>query len=119
MTTQEINVLIQSGKTADVPTVKTDSISDGYHTFGQLYDHRITLYIAFCYMLQVRGSVMPWRYKESKDWFILGIPSPQITYHLPMSRWEECNFADTRLVKPEFDGHNSDDVIDRIKSFYL
>jgi hypothetical protein len=29
----------------------TNRISDGYHTFGELYDHRIQLFIALCKMM--------------------------------------------------------------------
>jgi hypothetical protein len=42
LTTNEdaINTLIAG------PLINTNQISDGYHTFGELYDHRISLFIA-------------------------------------------------------------------------
>ena len=101
---------------------------DGYHTFDELYDHRITLYIALTKRLlnsepsYSNGSI--WRSKLHHDgtsfdgWFILGIrtdPSHQITYHLPLSRWDETDFAWTRERAPEWDSHTSDDVIERLK----
>lgn len=97
-------------------------ISDGYHTFDELYDHRITLYIALCKALK-NGNV--WRSKIHSDggnydgWFLLGIwyaKGKQITYHIPLSRWEETDFAQTLEKAPEFDGHTPQDVLERIKN---
>ena len=97
------------------------SISDGYHTFDELYDHRITLYIALCKSLR-NGNV--WRSQKHSDgsnydgWFLLGIwfeKGKQITYHIPNERWEETEFAENLDKAPEFDGHTSADVLERIK----
>lgn len=103
---------------------------DGYHTFDELYNHRITLYIALCKMSTEIGyseglAPMAWRSKAHSDgsvwdgYFILGINKKagnQITYHLPLSRWEETNFAETLEKAPEYDGHTSDDVLLRLKT---
>ena len=95
--------------------------SDGYHTFNELYEHRIVLYIALCRMFAVHNRV--WRSECHSDgtqmegWFVLGIdtqPGEQITYHLPMSKWEDCLFANTQDKAPKFDGHTSKDVLSRI-----
>ena len=67
-----------------------------------------------------------WRSKIHSDgssydgWFILGInkeAGEQITYHIPIERWGETDFAETLEKAPEWDGHNSDGVIDRLKRF--
>lgn len=112
------------------------AISDGYHTFDELYDHRITLYIALCKSTQNHdetaveyGGVRPrnrvWRSKFHSDgsnydgWFIMGInqhQGEQISYHIPNERWNETDFAQTLDKAPEFDGHTSADVLTRIKS---
>lgn len=95
---------------------------DGYHTFDELYDHRITLYIALCRWVEPHWQV--WRSKLHSDgtsfegWFVLGInkeKGEQITYHLPMSRWDETDFAETLEKAPDFDRHTPDDVLWRIK----
>lgn len=97
--------------------------SDGYHTFNELYEHRITLWIAFCKTL-AEDFANPWRSELHSDgsnlegWFVLGLnhkPGQQMTYHLPMSRWADCDFADTLERAPEYDGHTSADVLDRLK----
>lgn len=112
------------------------SISDGYHTFDELYDHRITLYIALCKKYQDwvyspgLRTMHPngydkkvWRSKKHADgssydgWFILGIDrrkDRQITYHIPLKRWKETNFAQTLEKAPKYDGHTSQDVLKRL-----
>lgn len=101
------------------------SVSDGYHTFDELYEHRIVLFIALCKEINVheyRDSII-WRSKLHSDgtpldgFFIMGIneePGSQITYHLPIERWEEVSFARTRDKAPEYDGHSPQNVLDRL-----
>jgi hypothetical protein len=107
----------------DLKSIEAEvSITDGYHTFDELYDHRITLYIALCKALK-NGNV--WRSQLHSDgsnydgWFILGIwfeKGKQITYHIQNYRWDEAEFAQTLDKAPEFDGHTSEDVLERIKN---
>ena len=52
-----------------------------------------------------------------KGWFIMGLgmeQGEQITYHLPIHYWEKTNFAETIAQAPSFDGHSSNDVLQRI-----
>jgi hypothetical protein len=112
--------------------VDTNQISDGYHTFGELYEHRIELFIALCAKLSKSYYYCPyctghrevWRAKRHSDssefegWFVLGIgkdKGKQITYHLPIAKWDECDFAETLELAPEWDGHTSSDVLERLK----
>jgi hypothetical protein len=104
-------------------------VSDGYHTFEELYDHRITLYIALCAAQRLFTEKEIWRSKYHSDGelcfgtgtqFVLGIGSmvgKQITYHVPIERWDETNFAVTLEKAPEWDGHTSADVLARLKSY--
>lgn|SRR5665811_199899 len=105
-------------------------ISDGYHTFEELYEHRIELFIVLCRVIwdinKVEGAyTKPWRSKLHSDgssfdgWFILGLnkdKGEQITYHIPISRWRETDFAETLEKAPEWDGHTSQDVLKRLKA---
>jgi hypothetical protein len=103
----------------------TNDISDGYHTFGELYEHRITLFITLCEQRVYYTSWEDvWRSKLHSDgtsfdgWFVLGIgkeKGEQITYHLPISKWDETDFAETLEKAHEFDGHTSEDVLGRLK----
>jgi len=107
--------------------IETNSVSDGYHTFGELYDHRIELWIALCRELSASresSEEVPWRSRLHSDgssfagWFVLGVghsQGRQITYHLPLARWEECGFAQTVDKSPDFDGHTPANVLERLK----
>lgn len=126
-----LNTLIKECK-AD-----TNQISDGYHTFGQLYDHRIALFLALCRVINnccdlttEQASVWLSRFHSDgtsfEDWFIMGITfedkqglKKQISYHLPMSdyiRATDIVHPRFQLDKaPEWDGHTPDDVVVRLE----
>lgn len=101
-------------------------VSDGYHTFDELYEHRVALFRAVCCMLAADGRNV-WRSKLHSDgsafdgWFVMGIddtPGCQITYHLPMARWADTDFATTLERAPTFDGHTSADVLERLAGMF-
>ena len=122
-----------------ITAVVTDlsKVSDGFHTIAELYDHRITLYIALAKALNKQmaeqmhddtsdmHAYSVWRSKTHSDgksaydgWFIMGIgmlKGNQISYHIPLSRWDETNFAETLEKAPEWDGHTSADVLERLR----
>ena len=101
---------------------------DGYHTFNELYEHRHMLWIKLCELYaKVKFEELVWRSKRHSDgelafggeWFVLGIgkeKGSQITYHLPIDRWDDTDFAEILDKAPEFDGHTSADVLQRIKN---
>lgn len=111
--------------------LESECTCDGYHTFGELYEHRHALWIALCSMSCFFGCAGEvWRSKRHSDgelafgggWFILGIgkqKGEQITYHLPMSKWDECEFAETLEKAPEWDEHTSDDVLELLKNYKI
>ena len=116
MTIAEINEQIKA--------VDTNQVSDGYHTFGELYDHRITIFKALARLADNETTAPVWRSKAHSDgsvwdgWFILGInkeAGKQITYHLPTSEWNSCDFAQTLDKAPDWDGHTSANVLQRLK----
>jgi hypothetical protein len=95
-------------------------VSDGYHTFAELYDHRAVLLIS----LMRAFPKISWRSQLHDDgtmfggFFVagMGLPSGMITYHLEMKYW---NFFDgteieTRAKAPPFDGHSPSDVLYRL-----
>lgn len=104
-------------------------VSDGYHTMDELYEHRIVLFIALCEVIAAGGfykNPEVWRTKRHSDGklcfdtgtqFVLGIgkeKGKQITYHLPLSKWDQTDFAETLENAPEWDGHSSSDVLERL-----
>lgn len=103
--------------------IDTNLISDGYHTFGELYDHRIQLFITMCNYLGTFTNKDVWKSKKHHDgtswngWFIAGInheKGEQISYHLPIDRFYDLHVPELEKA-PEWDGHTSNDVLERLK----
>lgn len=128
---------IQDLKTQELIRNAKD-ISDGYHTFGQLYETRAVLNIALFKVVQKRAETEwflinttfegfrspTWRSKLHSDgtmfdgMFILGLgtrPGEQITFHYHLDKWDDCDFAKTLDNAPEFDGHTPEQALERIK----
>ena len=117
---QAINALI---KEADASL-----ISDGYHTFKELYDHRNILFVILSKMIKSENARHVWRSIKHSDgtvnkgWFIMGInkeAGTQITYHLPIELWDVTGYAETLDKAPDFDNHNSTAVIERLKTLLI
>lgn len=108
-------------------------LSDGYHSFDELYEHRLFLFISLLDMMtftnsmcqvseEVLGRTGVWKSRKHSDgsewegWFIAGIGTVaghMVTYHLPNRLWEHCA-APERELAPEFDGHTPNDVLQRL-----
>lgn len=116
---ESVNALIQDNE------LDTNKISDGYHTFKELYDHRIQLFIALLNRIDPEHfGDDAWKSKKHSDgtswdgWFIAGLfkeKGQQITYHLPIEKWDELRVPELPQA-PEFDGHTPADVIERLKN---
>lgn len=107
-----------------VQTVKAlpggkDDISDGYHTFGELYDHRRALTAALAM------SLPSWRSKAHHPedspmfeggYFIIGIdlPTGTITYHYKLSHWDDFSGVDELEHAPKWDGLPPSGTVDRL-----
>ena len=100
--------------------IDTDNISDWYHTFWELYKHRIHLFIALCKSLNRNYSIIKSKkhfdWSEYEWWFIVQLETPvwQISYHLPNEYWDKCDFIQTVDRANEWDWHTSDDVLERL-----
>ena len=103
--------------------IKTDNISDWYHTFWELYKHRIHLFIALCRPIKnwddeinVIKSHKHFDDSQMEWWFIVQMDTPywQISYHLPNEYWDKCDYIKTVDKANEWDGHTSDDVLERL-----
>ncbi len=100
--------------------MSTDT-SDGYHTFGELYEHRHALFIA----LARSNRDLAWRSRKHEDgtmfagMFIAGLqlPTGDISYHLPDKCWDALDCATTYEQAPAWDGHTSDEVVARLLTF--
>jgi len=118
---------------SDAGTLDTDEVSDWYHTFWELYAHRIALFIALCKQSVELEDESIKEYSESLwysciksrkhfdwewyDWYFivqLETPHGQISYHMIDSYWDNCDFAETQDKANEWDGHTADDVLKRL-----
>jgi hypothetical protein len=96
------------------------STSDGYHTFDELYEHRTLLLAAF---LEDNDGWISDQHSDGTMFdgmFIAGtelMNGKQITYHQDMKYWPY--FLNCRILDraPAWDGHTSQDVVDRFKEW--
>jgi hypothetical protein len=124
---ERVNSLIANvpGDISYSPDFNANDVSDGYHTFGELYEHRCLLYISMCaFVNYINKDEIGYIYKTRrnkegitwKGWFLLTLNTSfgQISYHIPDKYWNMCNFKEKEFNE-SYDGHTSQDVIDRLK----
>lgn len=97
----------------------SDNISDGYHTFGDLYHHRAMLFASICHMCP---KDIAWKSLKHNDdtmfdgMFIVGVTTPrgEATYHYNIEPyWDQFHVREID-VAPEWDGHTPGEAIGRI-----
>lgn len=99
-------------------------VSDGFHTFNELYEHRHFLFLAFA-RVAPGYSWASTKHSDGSDtgpdWFVagIGLPNGDITYHLPSRYWSDACQVVTEILPraPEWDGHTSFDVLHRLRQF--
>lgn len=106
-----LNQGIQEGRKLERAEVNGKT-SDGYHTFDELYDHRCLLWINLCLGSPEKCYLVKEHYE---GWFLLGMETVdgQVSYHCPNKYLSYVEHITER--HPEFDGHNSEIVIERLK----
>lgn len=93
--------------------VSRKDISDGYHTFDELYYHRMVL---FSIILNQNPNIS-WKSKWHSDgtmydnYFICGIETPkgQYTYHYKLKYWDKFKVKELEYA-PKWDGHKPTDI---------
>lgn len=95
-------------------------VEDGYHTFDELYAHRVRL---FSTLMKAHYEHAWWSHKHSdgsqwEGWIIAGIFTPEgmVTYHLPVTEIENLPDGCELPLGREWDGHTAGDVLDRLTS---
>ena len=89
-------------------------ISDGWHTFEELYYHRMILFLS----IQKANKNISWKSKKHhdgtmfEDSFICGIETPegQYTYHYNLKYWDLFHEIKELNYAPEYDGHKPKDI---------
>lgn len=115
-----INKEIKKSKEAKEISVK--QVSDAYHTFGDLYKHRLILFCTLCNTY----SDISWKSRKHFDEendpmfdgdFVAGINTPTgtATYHIKNEYWDFFNVKEIDRA-PEYDNYSGEDVMERILS---
>jgi len=89
-----------------------NDISDGYHTFGALYEHRGLLFINL--VLIMGGGILKRDHFEGWDCIYLELPTGQISYHVSIDLRPLYVGKIKEDPGYEYDGHSSQDVIKRL-----
>jgi len=99
---------------ADMPAADVEKMSDGYHTFADLYEQRLILSAALA-----KNNPHAWKSKRHEDgsvpfgggWFIMGFDTDEgcYTYHYELKDWDLFQCEELDKGRP-WDGHTSKDV---------
>lgn len=138
MKIDKINQIIQESK-ADGKD--TSQVSDGRHTFSDLYDIRLAYNVALFNEWADQLETVPGvfdqhgmnplrpkhdvhkshRHHDGELCFgggcfivVANLPSGQISNHYEMKHWDLFRIPETEKAKYEWDGHASEDVIKRL-----
>lgn len=92
--------------------IKNGDISDGYHTFDELYEHRIALFIRLCHSRN--ECYIQKEHFKGWDAVYLNLPEGQISYHIPVKYREYLPYNIIEVGSDFYDGHTSQQVLDRL-----
>lgn len=109
------------------PKIPKGEISDGYHTFDELYRYRMLYNAAFFNTLAKEGSIRMCKSRKhsdgekcfgSDDWFVVMaiLPTGQISNHYESKYWDLFNIPE-RGIAFEYDGHTPNEAADRIERY--
>lgn len=102
-------------------------VSDGYHTFNELYRYRMLYNAAFFNLLARNGQVEVCKSRRhsdgekcfgSDDWFIVMaiLPTGQVSNHYKSKYWDLFDVPE-RETAFEYDGHTPNEAADRLEKY--
>lgn len=111
---------LKSGCCVTIPDTGIGDLSDGYHTFNELYHHRAVLFAVICNA----NKEMAWKSKKHYDgtmydgMFIVGINTPNgtATYHYNVKPYWELYRVRELENAPQWNGNTPTDDIDVIET---
>ena len=120
-----LNNMIQESKATH--KIDISKISDGYHTFEELYDSRMALTAALFNLLHDRTIarvVKSWKHNDGEPcfgggWFIVQAMLPnkgQVSFHYPAETWQLFKIPAVEYAD-KWDGHGTQQAIDRLLTF--
>ena len=133
----EYNSLEEAGLPPDTKLERINELSDGYHTYDELYDFR-KMYNSVLFnewatqpvSFNIDGSIKSkfdvhksWRHNDGElcfggGWFIVSamLPTGLISNHYKEEDWDLFQIPEVEKALYEFDGHTPQDVLIRLKS---
>ncbi len=100
-------------------------ISDGYHTFNELYYYRMLYNAAFFNLLPKEVVHKSKRHHDGEEcfgggWFIVmaNLPTGQISNHYELKDWDLFQIPE-KDVADEWDGHTPQEAADRLHEYLL
>lgn len=101
----------------------TNDTSDGYHTFGELYQYRMLYNALAANEWATHGTypvVKSWKHSDGEPcfgggWFIvvMTLPAGQVSNHYASKHWHLFAVPEVDLP-PEYDGHTPADAAERL-----
>lgn len=103
----------------------TGEISDGYHTFNELYDYRMLYNAAFFNLLPPKLVHKSKKHHDGKPcfeggWFIVmaNLPTGQISNHYELKYWDLFHISEVEIAD-EWDGHTPQEAADRLRKYLV
>lgn len=100
-------------------------VSDGYHTFDELYRYRM-LYNALAFDLLAHNGITVVKSHKHSDggkifdgnYFIVvaELPTGQVSNHYENKYWDLFNIEEVQF-SPEWDGHTPEEAADRLEAY--
>lgn len=106
--------------------IDPQDVSDGYHTFRELYHHRMLLSACLWNAWNQKGDIVCKSRKHSDGelcfgggWFVVvaKIPTGQISYHYKEEYWDLFCIPEAERSPFPYDGHTPEDVEKRLKDY--
>ena len=135
----EYNSLEEAGLHPDTKLERINELSDGYHTYDELYEFR-KMYNAVLFnewantpktnKQSLTGTVTneygvhkSWKHNDGElcfggGWFIVSamLPTGLISNHYKEEDWDLFQIPEVETALYEFDGHTSKEVLERLKA---
>lgn len=106
--------------------LRAGNVSDGYHTFNELYRYRMLYNAALLNMMAKFNTYNIIKSKKHSDgepcfgggWFVVmaTLPTGQISNHYEMKYWDLFNIKEADMAYA-FDGHTPEMAADRLEKF--
>jgi len=105
-------------------TIDDNDISDGHHTFRELYDYRMLYNALFINQCAKDGKIEVYKSKKHDDgfecfgggWFIVVavLPTGIVDNHYKLEYWDLFECEEAEIDRQKYDGHTPQDVANRM-----